>query len=120
MNNIEQKKAFYASIGITKESKYGYFADGYRQFNDKEFEEWLMAAPDEDEYNYLRIDKSHQGKRAAEYPDLKDQIDVIYKTFAFLKESGINIGEVGETWVNQISAIKAKYPKPDQTIPLDI
>jgi hypothetical protein len=118
-NNLEQKKAFYASIGITKETQFGYFADGYRQFNDQDFDEWLMSVPGEEEYKFLRIDRSHQSKRATEYPDVKDQLDVIYKTFAFLKESGINLGEVGETWVSQISAIKAKYPKPDQSIPLD-
>jgi len=119
-NNLQQKKIFYASIGITKETQFGYFADGHRQFNDQDFDEWLTAAPGEEEYKSYRIDKSHQGKRTAEYPDIKDQLDVIYKTFAFLKESGTNLGEVGDTWVNQISAIKAKYPKPDQSIPLDI
>lgn len=119
MNNaLLAKKKYYESRGVTKETKYGYFSDGYRQFNDKDFEDWLKAAPSEEENNEYKKDRSHQGKRLPEFPDIRDQLDIIYKTFKHLQSSGIDLGEEGRQWIQKIDLIKQKYPKASEPEPL--
>lgn len=49
----------------------------------------------------LRIKNAYKEKRAAEYPPIKDQLDMIYW-------DKINNTDV---WVNLILSIKEKYPK---------
>ena len=46
-------------------------------------------------------EKSYAEKRAAEYPSIEDQLDMIY----WDKVNGTNL------WVEKITQIKAKYPK---------
>ena len=117
-NELLKKKKFYESKGITKETKYGYFYDGYRQFNDQEFEDWLKATSTEEEYSSYQEDKSHQSKRSPEFPDIKDQLDIIYKTFKHLQTNGIDLGDAGRQWVEKIDCIKEKYPKtPTPPVP---
>lgn len=117
-NELLKKKKFYESKGITKESKFGYFNDGYRQFNDKDFEDWLKVAPSEEECAEYQKDKTHQGKRLPEFPDIRDQIDTIYKIFKHLQNNGTDLGEEGRQWVQKIDSIKAKYPKTPEQPPL--
>lgn len=118
-NELLKRKKFYESMGITKETKYGYFHDGYRQFNDQEFEDWLKAASSEEEYKEYKKDKSHQGKRLSEFPNIGDQLDIIYKTFKHLQANGIDLGEDGKQWVEKIDSVKAKFPKTPEQTPLD-
>lgn len=117
-NELLKKKKFYESRGITKETKFGYFNDGYRQFNDQDFEDWLKAAPSEEEYNEHQKDRSHQGKRLPEFPDIRDQIDVIYKIFKHLQNNGIDLGDEGRQWIQKIDSVKAKYPKAPEPEPI--
>lgn len=44
---------------------------------------------------------AYQGKRAAEYPAIGDQLDMIYKA-----------GQGGDAFQAAIKAVKDKYPKP--------
>ena len=45
---------------------------------------------------------AYQGKRAAEYPSIGDQLDMIYKA-----------GQGGDAFQAAIQAVKDKYPKPE-------
>ena len=45
---------------------------------------------------------AYQGKRAAEYPAIGDQLDMIYKA-----------GQGGDAFQAAIKAVKDKYPKPE-------
>ena len=77
--------AFYTSIGMNE-------MDVEQAYNGA----WYLAgfAPAEPE-------KSYAEKRAAEYPSIPDQLDMIY----WDKVNGTNL------WQSKIAEIKAKYPK---------
>lgn len=59
-----------------------------------------------DECNRLDLEYAsveYKRKRAAEYPSISDQLDMLY----WDKINGTN------NWQNAIDSIKAKYPKPE-------
>ena len=82
----DKKVAHTLGLKLTtdKEIIYGY--DGKRYFKGEE-----PAAPE----------PSYAEKRAAEYPSLEEQLDMIY----WDKVNGTNV------WQEKIASIKAKYPK---------
>lgn len=49
--------------------------------------------------------------RKVEYPDMGDQLDVIWKEFKNRKDGGENLNNDTNTMIDQIFAVKAKYPK---------
>lgn len=49
--------------------------------------------------------------RKAEYPDIGDQLDVIWKEFKKGKDGGENLNNDTNAMIDQIFAVKAKYPK---------
>lgn len=48
--------------------------------------------------------------RTIRYPPQTDQLDNIYKALKAIKESGIDLGEKGNAYVNEITTIKETYP----------
>ncbi|ULH08587.1 hypothetical protein [Alcaligenes faecalis] len=51
----------------------------------------------------------HQ-KRRAEYPDIGDQLDAVYKLARHLQEQGQRLPPEVEDWVAQCRTVKEKYP----------
>lgn len=49
--------------------------------------------------------------RKAEYPDIGDQLDVIWKELKKRKDGGENLNNDTNTMIDQIFAVKSKYPK---------
>ncbi len=58
-----------------------------------------------------RAENKYKEDRAKNYPKIEEQLDSIFKVIKYLKEKGTDIGIEGESWINQIIAIKEKYPK---------
>ncbi|MBQ4472126.1 MAG: hypothetical protein II942_02645 [Alphaproteobacteria bacterium] len=83
-NNEKVAKKLGLTLTTDKEIVGGY--DGKRYFKGEE-----PSAPE----------ASYSEKRAAEYPSIADQLDMIY----WDKVNGTNL------WVEKITAIKTKYPK---------
>jgi len=53
---------------------------------------------------------NYQERRRHEYPGIEDQLDAIWKALDTLHSNGQNLDEA-QTILNQIKAIKTKYPK---------
>ena len=53
----------------------------------------------------------YEQSRSAHYPDITEQLDSVYKSLKAIKDSGIDLGEIGNAYVNEITAIKENYPK---------
>lgn len=64
----------------------------------------LVTFDQTNEYKELRKD---------EYPITGDQLDLIFKTFKYLHDSGVNIGNDGRSYVDAIQLIKDNNPKPE-------
>lgn len=45
------------------------------------------------------------------YPDMGDQLDAIYKSILTIKNSGVDIGDAGNAYLDSITAIKEEFPK---------
>jgi len=50
--------------------------------------------------------------RKAEYPDIGDQLDIIWKQFKAQKDSGISLADETNTMIDKIFSVKEKYKKP--------
>jgi len=53
----------------------------------------------------------HGQRRAAEYPDIGDQLDALWKTIGKLPAKSVD--PATREMLEQIQAIKAAYPKPE-------
>lgn len=51
--------------------------------------------------------------RKAEYPDVGDQLDAIWKQINYDRLEGKALVQEADDVLNAILAVKAKYPKPD-------
>ena len=56
--------------------------------------------------------RSYTAARRAEYPPVGDQLDAVFKLATFLAETGTLLPAEVHTWVQQIQAVKDRYPKP--------
>ena len=54
----------------------------------------------------------HTVARAAAYPPIGDQLDLLFKGFSLAKADGVELPPYIADWVDQIQAVKDKYPKP--------
>ena len=54
----------------------------------------------------------YEQKRRAEYPDVGDQLDVIWKQLNYWRLSGQDMIAEADAMLGKILAVKAKYPKP--------
>lgn len=63
--------------------------------------------------NWLRDAPDYKALRRAEYPQMGDQLDAIWKALDQLIDNGISLPvETVDMLDNKILAVKAKYPKP--------
>lgn len=75
----------------------GYDAEGNVVPYDKEAYKTKLAELDKIQEGF-----AYQGKREIEYPDVREQLDMIYKA-----------GQGGDAFQAAIKAVKDKYPKPE-------
>jgi len=68
---------------------------------DEEKEEWV--GHEEQQKENFRYEHSHTAKRRDNYPDLREQLDMIY----WDRRNGT------DTWMRSITEIKTQYPKPE-------
>jgi predicted transcriptional regulator len=50
--------------------------------------------------------------RAAEYPDMGDQLDAVMKGFAAAQVGGMVLPDETKAWIDACQQVKKKYPKP--------
>ena len=81
--------------------KHGYKVPTKKQLTDAEAA--VKAAFKTEEY---------KEKRIAEYPDVGDQLDAIWKEINRQRLSGVNIVSDADSVLGKILAVKKKYPKP--------
>jgi hypothetical protein len=68
-------------------------------------QEWVQNDTKQQQFLY-------KTQRENEYPLISDQLDLIYKIFTNLKNNNVDLGPEGIAWINQITTIKNRYPKP--------
>lgn len=71
-----------------------------------------VAMPSREDFDRIKaeveqeaIDQAYKDQRSAEYPDITDQLDMLYHD---IKNGTLDTGN----WLQAIEAVKAKYPKP--------
>ncbi len=53
---------------------------------------------------------NHAERRRAEYPDIGDQLDAVYKLALHLRGQGQQLPADVERWVDHCQRVKTKYP----------
>lgn len=56
--------------------------------------------------------RDYAAARRADYPAVGEQLDAVFKLASFLAETGALLPAEVHTWVQQIQAVKDRYPKP--------
>jgi hypothetical protein len=77
--------------------------------DDPEMVEYFSVALSSFNFNNDTID--YKIRRKLEYPKISDQLDLIMKTFKYLKANGVNIGPDGDLLLDSCQLIKDKIPK---------
>ena len=81
--------------------------------------EWKYDQPEPTDYqlelkkvqaDIIRQKRLNQSKREKLYPAIGDQLDILYKTFKRMKDSGISVGPDADEWISTIKKIKNDYP----------
>lgn len=72
----------------------------------------IQLVKDLTEYEKWYADNEYKAKRAKEYPDLVDQVEIIVKALKHLASNNVPVGLDAVQLITDIDAIKAKYPKP--------
>lgn len=55
--------------------------------------------------------EDYRVRRRSEYPAAGDQLDAVYKMAAALHDAGVQLPQDTIDWLEQVAAVKAKYPK---------
>jgi len=63
----------------------------------------------------INIKQNYAGLRSAEYPKQGDQLDAVFKLAKALREAGIELPADTLAWIERCEAVKAKYPKPNDS-----
>jgi hypothetical protein len=128
----EEKKAYYATRGVTKDTMIVAYTDPEtlesleRTMTDQEFDEYLdmCSEPEEMEArdaHWAGFDPQDPSTnpdkwkidRISAYPKTDPQLDAIFHALKAIKDSGIDLGEAGNAYVEEIQAIKEANPKPE-------
>lgn len=62
----------------------------------------------------ISIHRSYQEKRKADYPDIGDQLDAVFKLAEFLQESGYVLPAEVQHWISACRAVKNRHPVDEQ------
>lgn len=120
MATLEEKKAFYATRGVTKESMTVAMGDGSesRSMTDEEFDNYMsMCSEPEDliareDYHSDPTNWEWKANRIQQYPKLDPQLDGIFHALKAIRAQGIDLGEAGNAYVDGIQTVKDENPKP--------
>ena len=91
---------------ITPEAEFGVYGDTYEGIEWAENYDGYKPTKEEFENKKIELEndydtRQYQRQRAPEYPDIKDQLDAIWKG-----------GDAYEEMLARVMEVKAKYPKP--------
>ena len=115
--DIQLKKEYYASIGITANTTPIVVGGVSRPATQEEFESLLSSWSSPQEHIKIQAQISanteYKSQRIPFYPHEEEQIDAIYKGFKYLSDNGTDIGPDCQEWVDTLTEIKTKYPKPE-------
>lgn len=89
---------------ITTEKQWQKFLE-----NEVDLDEFVKLSEEACEILGVKYEKPHQQARI--YPEITDQLDGIYKCLMSIKNSGIDIGEEGNSYLDSITAVKEQFPK---------
>jgi len=59
-------------------------------------------------------ERTYQQKRAAEYPDIGDQLDILWEQLNHDRLGGRALIQKADDMLGAILAVKAKHPKPEE------
>jgi len=117
MATLEEKIAFYAERGLTRENSIAVDPDhpDGRMMTQEEFLDYLSVQPDPEEVAAQPSDELMEcwQKRIPEYPKDQWQIFRLVKALTYMFDNGVDIGPEGEELVEAVRAVKLKYPKPE-------
>ena len=83
------------------------------EIRERQAEEAAFAAQRSE---YIAWEK-YKDDRAKEYPSLADQLDAIWKQLNAYRLAGDPLIQEADAMLNQILAIKQRYPKPEKQKP---
>ena len=99
-------------------------ADGnqaVRQLTKAEFTAWVATQPDDYTVSTIHGEKSCSilgttflplgYNRVGEYPEIKDQLDGIYKALKAISASGISLGADADAYIASVDKVKVDFPK---------
>lgn len=68
----------------------------------------------------IKHQSNYINRRKEKYPEIGDQLDLLYKGFVQMHNEGFSLPTEIIQWINQIQTIKETYPKPvDSTVKSD-
>ena len=131
---FEEKKAWYiAERGLTPETNLVHTFDQetgentQRPMTEEEFDGYIrMCSEPEDlmarETKWAGFDPKDpstnpdlwKANRISAYPKLDPQLDGIFHALKAVRDSGVDLGEAGNAYVDEIQAIKDSNPKPTE------
>ena len=107
------KEAYYREkLGGPENVMHSDAPNSSRPLTDEEWTLYVEQLPHPDTHEDSELDFSYQGVRRQFYPQTDPQLGAIWKALKAIKESGVDIGTSATNMLNQIEAIKTKYPKP--------
>lgn len=74
-------------------------------------EDFLKTCPEASAHANVPFVRPHTYSRAEAYPDVKDQLDGVYKALLAIKASGIDLGSDAHAYLDSITAVKTEFPK---------
>lgn len=83
----------------------------WNKFLETEVEVSDLCRHSEEACEIVGIEYQMPYEQARIYPDIGNQLDNIYKSLKALKDSGIDLGVEGNSYVNSITNIKESTPK---------
>lgn len=104
LNEYGYPNVVFLGESITTEEQWQKFLE-----NEIDVEELVKLSKEASEILGVEYVKSYLDLRI--YPQIGDQLDGIYKALLSIKNSGIDIGDAGNAYLDSITAVKEKFPK---------
>lgn len=83
----------------------------WQEFLESEIELSEFVKLSEEACKILGVEYVKPYQQSRVYPDIREQLDGIYKSLKAIKDSGVAIGDEGDAYIAAISAVKEEFPK---------
>ena len=85
--------------------------DQWQEFIESELEPSEFAKINQEAADMLGVEYVTPYWQSRVYPEIGEQLDGIYKALKTLKDSGVDVGTDGESYLASITSVKEEFPK---------